>query len=170
MSHYLKHYHAATAVSFASTIRLRLTQVVPVSRVLGSTPLASSWDLGPPLIAGTRTAAAEIKEVGMTPASTHLTIHAVLSAQLTLTPESGSLPGGAALQSLLNGLAWWALLACLVGLIVGAATWALGAHSNNYQGATTGRRAVLVSGAAALLIGAAPTLLNFLFGVGQSVK
>jgi hypothetical protein len=70
----------------------------------------------------------------------------------------------------MNGLAWWALIACLVGLVVGAATWALGAHSNNYQGATTGRRAVLVSGAAALLIGAAPTLLNFLFGVGQSVK
>lgn len=106
----------------------------------------------------------------MTPASVPVIVHAVLSAQLSLTPESGALPGGAALQSLMNGLAWWALIACLVGLVVGAATWALGAHSNNYQGATTGRRAVLVSGAAALLIGAAPTLLNFLFGVGQSVK
>jgi hypothetical protein len=106
----------------------------------------------------------------MTPVSTQALNHAVLAAQLSLSPDSASLPGGAAIQSLLNGLAWWALLACLVGLVVGAATWALGAHSNNYQGAATGRRAVLVSGAAALLIGAAPTLLNFLFGVGQSVK
>lgn len=106
----------------------------------------------------------------MAPASSLFVSHAVLAAQLSLTPQSGALPGGAALQSLMNGLAWWALLACLVGLVVGAATWALGAHSNNYQGAATGRRAVLVSGAAALLIGAAPALLNFLFGVGQSVK
>jgi len=97
-------------------------------------------------------------------------VHVVLAAQLTLTPNSSALPGGAALQSLMNGMAWWALIACLVGLILGAATWAVGAHSNNYQHASSGRRAVLVSGGAALLIGAAPTLLNFLFGVGQSVK
>jgi hypothetical protein len=96
--------------------------------------------------------------------------HTSLTADLTLSPDSSALPGSAALQSLLNGLAWWALLACLVGLVVGAATWAVGAHSNNYQHASTGRSAVLVSGGAALLIGAAPTLLNFLFHVGQSVK
>lgn len=95
---------------------------------------------------------------------------ALLAAQLTLTPNSASLPGGAAIQSLINGVAWWALIACLLGLVVGAATWALGAHANNYQHASSGRKAVLVSGGAAILIGAAPTLLNFLFGVGQSVK
>jgi len=74
------------------------------------------------------------------------------------------------LQSLIDGIGWWALLASLLGLIIGAATWAVGSHSNNYQHSSTGRRAVLVSGAAALLIGAAPTVLNFLYGVGQSVK
>lgn len=94
----------------------------------------------------------------------------VLAAQLSLNPDSSALPGGAALQGLANGVGWWALLASLLGLVVGAAMWAVGAHTNNYQHSSTGRRAVLVSGAAALLIGAAPTLLNFLFGVGQSVK
>ena len=90
--------------------------------------------------------------------------------ELSLDPNASALPGGAALQGLVNGIGWWALLASLLGLIVGAATWAIGAHSNNYQHSSTGRRAVLVSGAAALLIGAAPTVLNFLYGVGQSVK
>jgi hypothetical protein len=32
-----------------------------------------------------------------------------------------------------------------------------------------GRRAVLVSGLAALLIGAAPTLINFFFGAGTNL-
>jgi hypothetical protein len=86
----------------------------------------------------------------------------------SLNPSSAGLPGTATLQSLINGLAWWALLAALVGLVAGAGMWALGAHSNNYQHASSGRRAVLISGAAALLIGAAPTILNFLFNAGQS--
>ncbi|MCU1491211.1 MAG: hypothetical protein JWM85_2616 [Acidimicrobiaceae bacterium] len=87
---------------------------------------------------------------------------------VTLNPSSSGLPGTSELQSLANGLGWWGLIASLVGLVVGAATWALGAHSNNYQHASTGRRAVLVSGAAALVIGAAPSVLSFLFSAGQS--
>lgn len=86
----------------------------------------------------------------------------------SLDPNASGLPGTATLQSLVNGLAWWALLAALVGLVAGAGMWALGAHSNNYQHTSSGRRAVLVSGAAALLIGAAPTILGFLFSAGKS--
>lgn len=86
----------------------------------------------------------------------------------SLDPNASGLPGTATLQSLVNGLAWWALLAALVGLVAGAGMWALGAHSNNYQHSSSGRRAVLVSGAAALLIGAAPTILSFLFNAGKT--
>jgi hypothetical protein len=89
---------------------------------------------------------------------------------LSLQPSTSALPGGSTLHQLTNGLGAWALIASLVGLIVGAATWALGAHSNNYQHTVTGKRAVLVSAVAALLIGAAPTLLNFMFAAGQSAK
>ncbi len=92
----------------------------------------------------------------------------VRSSGPSLDPSASGLPGTATLQSLVNGLAWWALLAALVGLVVGAGMWALGAHSNNYQHTSSGRRAVLVSGAAALLIGAAPTILDFLFNAGKS--
>jgi hypothetical protein len=92
------------------------------------------------------------------------------SGIVNLTPDPGGIPGASAIQSIANGLGWWALLLSLLGLVIGAATWALGSHSNNYQYATSGRRAVVVSGLAALVIGAAPALINFFFSAGQKVS
>jgi hypothetical protein len=90
-------------------------------------------------------------------------------ADVTMTPSVGSLPGGGTLQDLTNGLGAWALIASLAGLVVGAAAWALGVHSQNYQQSLVGRRAVLVSGLAALLIGAAPPVINFFFHTGANL-
>jgi hypothetical protein len=53
--------------------------------------------------------------------------------------------------------------------VVGAGIWALGSHAQNYQHAYVGRRTVLVSGIAALLVGASPALVNFFFHAGQGV-
>lgn len=86
-----------------------------------------------------------------------------------LTPDPNALPGGTVLQTLANGIGGWALVLALVGLILGAATWALGAHSQNYQQSYMGRKAVLVSGGAALVIGAAPALVNFFFHLGTGI-
>ena len=86
-----------------------------------------------------------------------------------MDPSSSALPGRSTIQLLTNGLGWWALVASLIGLVLGAAAWAVGSHSNNYQYATSGRKAVLVSGAAALVIGAAPTFVNFLFQTGHGI-
>ncbi len=88
---------------------------------------------------------------------------------VTLTPTLTALPGGGTLQALVNGLGAWALIAALVGLVIGAAAWALGVHSQNYQQSMVGRRAVLVSGLAALLIGAAPHIINYFVGQGTNL-
>lgn len=88
---------------------------------------------------------------------------------VSLDPSSSALPGHSTIEQLANGLGWWALVASLVGLVVGAAAWALGSHTNNYQYSSSGRRAVFVSALAALVIGAAPTVVNFLFGAGRSM-
>jgi MFS family permease len=88
---------------------------------------------------------------------------------VTLSPNAGDLPGGNVLQQLTNGLAGWALIGALVALVIGAAAWALGSHANNYQQSYIGRRTVLVAGLAALLIGAAPAIVNFFFHAGQGV-
>jgi len=91
------------------------------------------------------------------------------AADLQLTPDTNALPGGNVLQHLMNGLDGWALALSLVGLVVGAAAWALGSHGQNYQQSFVGRRAVLISGLAALLIGAGPGIVNFFFNTGQGV-
>jgi Family of unknown function (DUF6112) len=93
----------------------------------------------------------------------------MLLAAVSLDPNPAQLPGGGTLQQLANGIGGWALILALVGLVVGAAAWALGAHSQNLHQSVAGRRAVLVSGLAALLIGAAPALINFFFGAGTGL-
>lgn len=94
----------------------------------------------------------------------------VAGGPVSLNPSASALPGQSALEQLANGIGWWALIAALVGVVAGAAAWALGSHSNNYQYSSSGRRAVLVSGVAALVIGAAPEVVNFLFGLGRTVR
>lgn len=96
----------------------------------------------------------------------HLALRLV---DVTVAPTPNQLPGGSTLQNLVNGIDAWALILSLVGLLVGAAIWALGAHSQNYQQSFIGRKAVLVSAGAALLIGAAPALINFFFHTGVGV-
>jgi hypothetical protein len=51
-------------------------------------------------------------------------------------PNPNGLPGTSALQSLISGVAFWALLAALAGLLVSAAVWALSSH----RATTTTRR------------------------------
>jgi hypothetical protein len=94
----------------------------------------------------------------------------MLFATVTLTPSTSALPGSAALQSIANGIAAWALIGALVSLLLGAAFWAVGSHTQNMHQSSQGRRAVLTSLIAAVLIGAAPTLINFFFNTGLSVR
>jgi hypothetical protein len=92
------------------------------------------------------------------------------AGRVTLHANPSELPGGAVLQRLANGIGGWALVLALIGLLVGAAVWALGAHSQNYHQSLAGRRAVVVSGLAALVVGAAPGIVNFFFHAGQGVR
>jgi hypothetical protein len=89
---------------------------------------------------------------------------------LKLHPSLTYLPGGGTLQKLVDGMAGWALIGSLAALVIGALVWALGSHSHNVHQSMSGRRAVLASGAAALLIGAAPILINFFFHAGSGLR
>jgi hypothetical protein len=93
----------------------------------------------------------------------------MMFADVNLNPSTSSLPGSAALQSLANGIASWALIGALVALVLGAGLWAMGSHTQNSHQSSQGRRAVLTSLIAAVLIGAAPDLINFFFKTGLSV-
>jgi Family of unknown function (DUF6112) len=84
-------------------------------------------------------------------------------------PDPTGLPGSSALEKLISGLAFWALLASLGGLLISAAVWALSAHSGNYHHATVGRRGTIISAVAAFLVGAAPAIVAFFEDLGKTV-
>ena len=90
-------------------------------------------------------------------------------ADVVLDPSASSLPGSGTLQQLANGMAGWGLILAVIAVVIGAVAWALGSHSQNLHHAVTGRRTVMVAGAAALLIGAAPILINFFFHAGTGL-
>lgn len=90
-------------------------------------------------------------------------------AEVVLNPTPTALPGSGTLQTIANGIAGWGLILALVAVVIGAVTWAFGSHSQNVHHAMTGRRTVLVGGGAALLIGAAPILINFFFQAGTGL-
>ena len=94
----------------------------------------------------------------------------LLSTTVILNPDPAGLPGSSQLQQLTNGLGFWALILALAGMLIGAGAWAVGNHSQDYQQSYNGRRAVLASGVAALVVGAAPALVNWFFHVGQAVR
>ncbi len=103
-------------------------------------------------------------------AGAHLLAATGTSGPVHLTVDPTQLPGASQLQNLADGIGGWALILSLVGLVIGAAAWALGSHTQNYQQTFVGRKAVLISGLAALLIGAAQPVINFFFNMGQAIK
>jgi type IV secretory pathway VirB2 component (pilin) len=89
---------------------------------------------------------------------------------VSLNPSPTDLPGTNVLQQIADGIGSWALIAAVVGVVVGGAMWAFGQYSQNYQQAYNGRKGVLVSGLAALLVGAAPAIITFFLGQGHAVR
>lgn len=89
---------------------------------------------------------------------------------VAMSPDPSQLPGSHVLDNLTNGLGGWALIAAMAGLVIGAVMWAFGQYSQNYQQAYNGRRGVLVSGLAAILIGGAPHIVNFLIHAGNGIR
>jgi hypothetical protein len=89
---------------------------------------------------------------------------------VTAHPNLTALPGSNVLQQLVNGAEAWALAIALLGAFIGAGLWAVASHTHNHQFAARGRMAALISGASALVVGAAPGLVNFFEHLGTTAK
>jgi Family of unknown function (DUF6112) len=89
---------------------------------------------------------------------------------VTAQPNLRALPGSNVLQQLINGAEAWSLAIALLGAFLGAATWAVASHTHNHNYAARGRMAALISGASALIVGAAPGLVNFFERLGTSAR
>jgi Mn2+/Fe2+ NRAMP family transporter len=93
-----------------------------------------------------------------------------LIAAVSAQPDLKALPGSNVLQQLVNGAEAWALAIALLGAFVGAAIWAVASHTHNHNYAARGRMAALISGASALVVGAAPGLVNFFERLGTTAR
>jgi type IV secretory pathway VirB2 component (pilin) len=97
-------------------------------------------------------------------------LSAANSTGITLNPAAGNdLPGEAVVTNLARGIGHWALLAAILGVIIGGVLWAFGHFSHNYQQSYSGRKGVIVSALAALLIGGSQEIISFFFTQGQSL-
>lgn len=87
---------------------------------------------------------------------------------ITVDPNS-TLPGTPQLQQLIGGLMTWTLLACVVAVLAGAATWGFGSRTGHYGAAQQGRALVVGGAIGALIAGASVALVNFGFHLGGTV-
>ncbi|MGK2876690.1 MAG: DUF6112 family protein [Nocardioides sp.] len=97
------------------------------------------------------------------------TIVALLPQDIKIGPNSNGLPGISQLKSIVGASMTIGLILAVLGLIVSAVVWALGANSSNPHLAGRGKFGVLVGLGAAIVTGASVALVNFFWNVGQSV-
>src|SRR5689334_18033149 len=90
--------------------------------------------------------------------------------KVQLNPDPSGLPGSSVLQGLVDGLAFWALIAAGAAFVVGLTVWALASHGNNHHWTTRGKSGATVALLAAFGIGAAAAVLNFFYAAGGKVK
>ena len=88
---------------------------------------------------------------------------------IDISPNSSGLPGIEQLRVIVGAVITIGLILSVLALIVSAVVWGFGANSSNPHLASRGKLGVLVSCGAAILTGAAVTLINFFWTVGQTV-
>ena len=88
---------------------------------------------------------------------------------IDIDPNSNGLPGIEQLRIIVGAVMTVGLILSVLALIVSAIIWAYGSNSSNPHLSSRGKIGVLISCGAAVVCGASVTLINFFWGVGQSV-
>jgi hypothetical protein len=94
----------------------------------------------------------------------------LLPLDIQIGPNSNGLPGISQLKTIVGASMTVGLVLAVLALIISAIVWALGANSSNPHLAGRGKLGVLVALGAAVVCGAAVTLVNFFWNVGQQVN
>ena len=98
-----------------------------------------------------------------------LSVVGLVPMDITISPNSDGLPGIAQLRTIVGAVMTIGLILSVLALIISAIVWGFGANSSNPHLAGRGKTGVLVSCGAAVICGAAVTLVNFFWNVGQQV-
>ncbi len=87
-------------------------------------------------------------------------------AQFAIKPDKSKAPGSSGIQSAINGVAYYALLASAAGFLLGAAIWAVGGRIGNDYTPTGGKIGMAVAVGVAFLVGAAAAILVLAYKIG----
>ena len=98
-----------------------------------------------------------------------MSVVTLLAATPTVTPDA-TFFGTNVATSWMNGIAYLALIMVIIGLVLSAGLWAIGAFSNNYTQSVNGKKGFLICAAAALVIGAANTGISYFYKQGASLN
>ncbi|GAA4374955.1 MULTISPECIES: DUF6112 family protein [Agromyces] len=88
---------------------------------------------------------------------------------IDIDPNGTGLPGIDQLRIIVGAVMTIGLIMAVLALIVAAIVWGFGANSSNPHLASRGKAGVLIACGAAVICGAAVTLTNFFWNVGQAV-
>ena len=75
-------------------------------------------------------------------------------------------PGSGALGDLINAIGFYAIIACLVGLLLSGLILAIGPRLGFTQASTIGKVGIFASLGVAFLVGISATLINFFYNAG----
>ena len=75
-------------------------------------------------------------------------------------------PGGQAISDLINTIGFYAIVACLVGLLLSGLILAIGPRLGFTQASTVGKVGIFASLGVAFLVGISATLVNFFYNAG----
>jgi hypothetical protein len=101
-----------------------------------------------------------------TPATASAATGSTGAFQFNVTPNPGGAPGGTGIQAAIDVIAAYALYAAAAGFLLGAALWAVGGRIGNDYTATGGKVGMFTSLGVVFLVGMAPRLLQWSFGLG----
>ncbi|CAM2889656.1 DUF6112 domain-containing protein [Corynebacterium falsenii] len=102
-------------------------------------------------------------------ASVLVQLPAILPMDIDISPNDSGLPGISQLRTIVGAVMTIGLILSVLALIISAIVWGFGSNSSNPHLAGRGKIGVLVSCGAAVICGAAVTLINFFWNVGQQV-
>ena len=83
-----------------------------------------------------------------------------------VNPSGSKAPGGKGLQDAINVFAFYGILACVAGFLLGGAVWAVGGRGGNEYASQGGKVGMAVACGVAFLIGACSAIINFAYDAG----
>lgn len=87
-----------------------------------------------------------------------------------VTPKEGGLPGLGVLRDVVGSINMFAIIAVVAALAVAGVMWAWGSHAGSHQAEANGKKGVLISVAAALLLGGANGIVAFFSALGTKIQ